>query len=60
MKVLVDEALPGGLHSVFWDGRDSSGRFIASGVYFYELRIGDPQTGSYEPMVETRKLVLMK
>ena len=33
----VDATLPAGSHSITWDGRNSSGRHIASGVYFYVI-----------------------
>jgi flagellar hook assembly protein FlgD len=44
--------MPAGRHQVTWDGRDTSGRQVASGVYFYRLQAG----------AETRsgKMVLMK
>ena len=38
VRTLVDDILPPGSHSVTWDGRDGSGRKLASGAYFYELR----------------------
>ena len=50
--ILVDEHQPAGSHTLIWDGRDDSGRPVASGVYVYRLRAGDA--------VETRKLVLLK
>jgi enediyne biosynthesis protein E4 len=43
-----------GTHTISWDGRDDSGRALASGVYLYRLQTGNGQK------VETRKLVLMK
>jgi len=37
---------------VDWDGKNNSGKEVASGIYFYQLRAGDYK--------ETRKLVLIK
>ena len=34
---LVEEPRPAGANSIQWDGRDSEGRQLASGVYFYSL-----------------------
>lgn len=41
-----------GHHTAVWDGRDSGGRRVASGVYFY--RLGSPRG------VQTKKLLLIK
>ncbi len=38
---LVDDSLEPGLHSVRWDGRDSTGRGAASGVYFVHMTAGE-------------------
>ncbi len=38
---VVDAAMPAGSYKVTWDGRDSLGAALASGVYFYRLRAGD-------------------
>ncbi|MFA6111468.1 MAG: LamG-like jellyroll fold domain-containing protein [Candidatus Latescibacterota bacterium] len=48
VRVLVDgEVLPAGEHRVLWDGRDTGGRTLASGVYLVRLRTAGmpPQTG---------------
>lgn len=37
VRVLVDDMLQVGRHRAVWDGRDNSGRMVASGVYFYRL-----------------------
>ena len=38
--------------AVYWDGRDEMGELVASGLYFYQLRVGD--------FVATRKMVILK
>jgi hypothetical protein len=37
IRHLVDQIEPTGDHSVFWDGKDDSGGFVAAGVYFYQM-----------------------
>ena len=41
LRLLVDTALPAGLHTYGWDGRDDQGREVASGVYLCRLRAGE-------------------
>ncbi|HNQ43263.1 MAG TPA: T9SS type A sorting domain-containing protein [Candidatus Cloacimonadota bacterium] len=38
VKTIKNEVMNKGSHSEVWDGKDSSGRVISSGVYFYKLR----------------------
>jgi hypothetical protein len=40
VATLVDQAQPGGVYSVVWNGKDNSGRDLAGGVYFYRLSTG--------------------
>lgn len=52
VRTLVDEPKHAGSHKVIWDGRDDSGKDVASGVYFYQIEAGD--------FTEAKKLVLLK
>jgi len=40
VRTLVNTRQPPGTYRSYWDGRDSQGHEIASGIYFYELRAG--------------------
>ncbi len=37
-KLVDDEILPAGKHSIIWDGRDLNGDIVGSGIYFYKLK----------------------
>ncbi|HKK21777.1 MAG TPA: T9SS type A sorting domain-containing protein, partial [candidate division Zixibacteria bacterium] len=52
VRTLVDATLPVGRHSVNWDGKDYSGKQVASGVYLYRLVAGDK--------TQTKKMELLK
>ncbi len=41
-----------GTYSEFWDGNDSNGKNVSTGVYFYQLSVDDFQ--------ETKKMLLLK
>ncbi len=41
VRTLVDGVRPAGQHTVDWDGRDDRGAGAASGVYLYQLQVGD-------------------
>ncbi len=49
---LVDETKPAGEYVVRWNGRDSNGREVSSGVYFYKL-----ETTEY---TRSHKMILLK
>ena len=38
VRTVVDSQRAAGAHQAFWDGRDSQGRSVSSGIYFYELK----------------------
>jgi flagellar hook assembly protein FlgD len=52
VRTLVNGALDAGSHEVVWDGRDSAGRNVASGVYVYRLVANDGTI--------TRRMVLLR
>jgi hypothetical protein len=52
VRTLVDGPVPAGFRSFAWDGRDSRGKAVASGVYFYRMT-----TDRYQ---KTRKMLLIK
>jgi len=52
VKTLTNESKPVGAHTCLWDGTDSRGRQVPSGVYFYRL--------SSANRLESRKMILLK
>ncbi len=40
VRTLLDRALPAGRHHATWDGKERSGRAVASGLYVYRLDAG--------------------
>ncbi len=52
VKTLINDKLSKGAHKVVWNGKNSSGLKVSSGVYFYRLKT---------PKLDTiRKMLLMK
>ncbi|MCI0329602.1 MAG: FG-GAP-like repeat-containing protein [candidate division Zixibacteria bacterium] len=45
VKVLVEREQPAGNHQVSWNGTDSLGQLLPSGIYLYRLKIGDESLG---------------
>ena len=52
VSTLINGVFSAGSHSVTWNGRDGSGRLMASGIYFYSLRT--------ETTIQSRKMILLK
>ena len=51
-RTLVNGQISKGYHETIWDGKDKSGRIVASGVYFYQLKV-------YE-FKSTKKLLMIE
>ena len=52
VKTLVDERVTIGVHSVVWDGTDSVGQSVSSGIYLYKMVTDD--------FSEIKKMMLLK
>jgi len=52
VRTLVDEGQAPGHYSYVWDGKDSLGKEVSTGVYFYQLKTGR--------FVETQRMVLLR
>ena len=53
VKTLVNEVLPAGLHTLIWDGTNSLGKKVSSGLYFYKMKY----KGNH---INTKKCLLIK
>ncbi len=52
VQTLINGRMMAGPHSVDWDGRDAKGFSVASGIYFYRLKVGN--------RFMTRKMTLLR
>jgi hypothetical protein len=52
VKLLFDQTCQPGLYAVQWNGTDSTGAAVESGLYFYQIRAGD--------FVQVKKSVLIR
>ncbi|KQC08072.1 MAG: hypothetical protein APR54_00530 [Candidatus Cloacimonas sp. SDB] len=41
VKVLVEDLQSAGKHEIYWDGTDTNGNQLSSGVYFYKITAGN-------------------
>ncbi|MGB2696624.1 MAG: FlgD immunoglobulin-like domain containing protein [Candidatus Zixiibacteriota bacterium] len=52
VKTLVDEEKLRGDYTINWDGKNDAGNQVASGVYFYQVKVGD--------YTSSKKMLLLK
>ncbi len=53
VKQLVNSSMNAGEHNVIWNGKDSTGRKVSSGLYFYKLKLNGKT-------IDTKKMMLLK
>ncbi len=53
VKTLLNEVLPAGYHTTIWDGTNSNGRSVSTGIYFYKMEY----KGKH---INTKKCLLIK
>ncbi len=58
--ILVDRIQPAGSYSVIWDGTTTQGHQVGAGMYFYQIRVHDPDAIGAGNYTQTRKMVLLK
>ncbi len=57
VRVLVDNEMQAGNHSVVWNANDNIGKKISSGIYFYELKASSDNGKNFN---QIRKMILIK
>lgn len=64
VAILVNGEKPAGSYNVEFRMQNlptgQAGLELSSGIYFYQLRAGDPSSGSGQSFVETKKMILLK
>ena len=53
VKTLINKVLPAGNHSVVWAGKNTNNKTVASGIYFYNLKVGSK-------LIDSHKCLLLK
>ena len=59
IATLVNGTLQTDRYTVAWRGRDQEGLPVASGIYFYQIEMRDPDDGGLN-FTQTRKMVFLK
>ncbi|MCJ7553399.1 MAG: hypothetical protein MUO34_05885, partial [Ignavibacteriaceae bacterium] len=57
VRVLVDNQMSAGNHSVVWNANDNIGKKMSSGIYFYELKASSDNGKNFN---QIRKMILIK
>jgi hypothetical protein len=57
---LVNEEKSAGEYEVTFNSHSGEVRNLTSGIYFYQLKAGDPSTGSGKSFIQTKKMIILK
>jgi hypothetical protein len=60
ITTLVNEELSAGEYEVEFSSHSYEGQNLPSGVYFYQIRVGGPETSSEQAMIQTKKMIYLK
>lgn len=52
LRTLINNDLGTGNYSVTWNGRDDNGNLVSSGIYYYQLQVGN--------LTQAKKMILIK
>lgn len=52
VKTIMNEFLSSGMHSTVWNGLNSNGKRVSSGIYFYQIECNN--------QVKTKKMIMIK
>lgn len=55
VAILVNQKMAAGSHEIQWNTHG-----MPSGIYLYQLKAGNPSTGTGQSFVETRKMILVR
>ena len=55
VATLINKKKPAGNYEAEFNASD-----LSSGIYFYQLKVGNPSSGSGHSFIETKKMILMK
>jgi len=58
VATLLDEGQPPGSHVVRWNGQNTSGQQVSSGVYFYRVEV--KPVGEQSPFAGVKKMILIR
>ena len=60
VTTLISETQEVGYKSVRWDATNDKGQQVSAGVYFYQIRVNDPDSNGAGNYTHTRKMILLK